>query len=69
VPEAPFDALVFVPVPERKTVKNRIHIDVTTPDVQRLIAAGARMLHAQDAHISWSVLADPDGNEFCAFVG
>jgi len=41
VPEAPFESLVFVPVPEPKTVKNRIHIDLTTPDVQLLVDAGA----------------------------
>jgi hypothetical protein len=68
VPEAPFEALVFVPVPEPKTVKNRIHVDVTTPDVRSLVDAGARLLRAQDDEISWNVLADPDGNEFCAFV-
>jgi hypothetical protein len=68
VPEAPFESLVWVPVPEPKTVKNRIHIDVTTPDVQLLVDAGARLLRPQDGEISWSVLADPDGNEFCAFV-
>jgi catechol 2,3-dioxygenase-like lactoylglutathione lyase family enzyme len=68
VPEAPFESLVFVPVPEPKTVKNRIHIDVTTPDVRLLLDAGARLLRAPDDEISWSVLADPDGNEFCAFV-
>ena len=69
VPEAPFEAVAFVPVPEPKTVKNRIHIDVTTPDVQLLVDAGARLLRAQDEEIAWSVLADPDGNEFCAFPG
>ena len=68
VPGAPFEALVFVPVPEAKTVKNRIHIDVTTPDVQLLVEAGARLLRARDDEISWNVLADPDGNEFCAFA-
>lgn len=68
VPGAPFEALVFVPVPEPKTVKNRIHVDVTTPDVQLLVDAGARLLRARDEDISWSVLADPDGNELCAFV-
>ena len=68
VPEAPFEALAFVPVPEPKKVKNRIHIDVTTAHVQLLVDAGARLLRAQDDEISWSVLADPDGNEFCAFV-
>ena len=65
---APFDALVFVPVPEPKSVKNRIHVDVTTSDVQLLVDAGAELLRAQDDEIGWSVLADPDGNEFCAFV-
>jgi hypothetical protein len=68
VPEAPFESLVFVPVTEPKAVKNRIHIDVTSPDVQLLVDVGARLLRAQDEEISWSVLADPDGNEFCAFV-
>ena len=68
VPEAPFGYLVFVPVPEPKTVKNRIHIDVTTPDLQLLLDAGARLLRARDEEIRWNVLADPDGNEFCAFV-
>ena len=68
VPEAPFEWLVFVPVPEPKTVKNRIHIDVTTSDVQLLVDAGATLLRAQDDEIDWTVLADPDGNEFCAFV-
>ena len=69
VPEAPFDWLCFVPVPEPKTVKNRVHLDVTTPDVQLLVDGGATLLRARDDEISWSVLADPDGNEFCAFVG
>jgi hypothetical protein len=68
VPGAPLEAVAFVPVPEPKTVKNRIHIDVMTPDVQLLLDAGARLLRPQDDQISWSVLADPDGNEFCAFV-
>ena len=68
VPEAPIESLDFVPVPEPKTVKNRIHIDVMTPDVQLLLDAGARLLRARDEEIRWSVLADPDGNEFCAFV-
>ena len=68
VPGAPFEALVFAPVPEPKTVKNRIHIDVTTPDVQLLVDAGAELLRPQDDEIRWNVMADPDGNEFCAFV-
>lgn len=68
IPGAPFEALVFVPVPEQKTVKNRIHLDVTTPAVDALVAAGAVVLRRQDADIGWTVLADPDGNEFCAFT-
>jgi hypothetical protein len=67
IPGAPFESIDFAPVPEPKTVKNRIHLDVTTPDLDRLVAAGATVLRAQDDEIGWSVLADPDGNEFCAF--
>ena len=68
IPNCPWDDLVFVPVPEPKSVKNRIHIDVTTPDLQALIDHGASVLRAQDDSIGWTVLADPEGNEFCAFV-
>ena len=68
VPNMPFECIVFAPVPEPKTVKNRIHIDVTTPDVDALVAAGARVLRPQDDEIGWTVMADPEGNEFCAFV-
>lgn len=65
--------LVFVPVPEGKAIKNRLHLDLaphTTDDrdseIARLIAAGATRVdvgQADDA--SWTVLADPEGNEFC----
>ncbi len=68
IPEAPFAYLVFVPVPEPKTVKNRIHLDVTTGDLEAIVAAGATVLRPQDDEIGWTVLADPEGNEFCAFV-
>ena len=68
IPDAPFESLDFIPVPEPKTVKNRIHLDVTTPDVAALVAAGATILRAPDEEIRWTVLADPDGNEFCAFT-
>jgi len=66
VPDAPFEYLVFVPVPEAKTVKNRVHWDVTA-DPAKLVAAGAALLRPRDPDIGWHVLADPDGNEFCAF--
>jgi hypothetical protein len=69
VPHAPFDAICIEPVPEPKTVKNRVHIDVTTDDLDALVAHGARVLRANhDGGIDWTVLADPDGNEFCAFT-
>ncbi len=68
VPNLPCEAIVFAPVPEPKTVKNRIHLDVTTSDVQLLLDAGATLLRSPDDEISWHVLADPDGNELCAFT-
>ena len=64
----PFADLDFVPVPEPKTVKNRLHLDVTTPDLAALVDAGATLLRVQEPPIRWNVMADPDGNEFCAFV-
>ncbi|MCU1601298.1 MAG: hypothetical protein JWO22_2007 [Frankiales bacterium] len=62
----PYDYWVFQPVPEPKTVKNRMHWDVTLADgsVASLEAAGARVL---DVLPSWTVMADPEGNEFCVF--
>ena len=66
-PGMPF-LMVFGTVPEPKTVKNRIHWDVDTDDVQALVEAGATVLRAPDEVISWTILADPEGNEFCAFT-
>jgi hypothetical protein len=67
VPGAPFEFIVFGSVPEPKTVKNRVHIDVTTDDVDALVAHGARVVRAKgDGGLGWTILADPDGNEFCA---
>src|SRR3954454_1940060 len=68
IPGAPFETIDFAPVPEPKTVKNRIHFDVLTDDVEALVAAGATVLRTPDEDIEWTVLADPDGNEFCAFL-
>jgi hypothetical protein len=56
-------------VPEPRTVKNRIHWDVTVSGVAPLVEAGATVLREPGGDISWYVLADPDGNEFCAFTG
>lgn len=65
--------MVFVPVPEGKTVKNRIHIDVAphlsddrAAEIARLLALGAtRVDVGQSGDVTWDVFADPEGNEFC----
>jgi catechol 2,3-dioxygenase-like lactoylglutathione lyase family enzyme len=65
--------LVFVPVPEDKTVKNRLHLDLApratddqAAEVARLEALGARRIDVgQGPDVSWIVLGDPEGNEFC----
>ncbi|MFD9890989.1 VOC family protein [Amycolatopsis sp. NPDC059027] len=54
------------PVPERKTVKNRMHLDVFG-DTAELVAVGATLIRARDGEIAWDVVADPEGNEFCVF--
>ena len=64
VPGMPFDSMVFQPVPEPKTVKNRLHWDVYG-DVAELLAAGATKLWELPG---WTTLADPEGNEFCVFT-
>lgn len=68
VPGMPTLTMDFVPVPEPKTVKNRVHWDVTVPAVGPLVDAGAVLLREPDDDIYWYVLADPEGNEFCAFT-
>src|SRR5260370_352425 len=64
--------LVFEPVPEPKTGQNRIHLDLASasPEHQEELVRRARDLGATDAdvgqgEVSWVVLADPEGNEFC----
>jgi hypothetical protein len=59
--------LVVNAVPEPKTVKNRIHWDLWGSSADAC-DAGARLLRAADDDISWDVLADPEGNEFCVFA-
>jgi hypothetical protein len=68
VPGMPILTMDFVPVPEPKTVKNRVHWDVTVADVVPLAAAGATVLREPGGDIRWYVMADPEGNEFCAFT-
>ena len=66
-PGVPFEYLVFGRVPEPKTTKNRVHWDVGVADPQLLIDAGATLLRPRGDDLSWHVLADPAGNEFCAW--
>ena len=66
IPGNPITTMDFVPVPEPKTVKNRIHWDVRST-VEEMQERGATLLRARDEEISWSVMADPEGNEFCVF--
>jgi hypothetical protein len=68
VPGLPFQYWVFISVPEPKTVKNRIHWDVTAPALQPMLDAGATLLRPKDDEIGWHVCADPEGNEFCVFL-
>lgn len=65
--------LLFVTVPDPKTVKNRVHLDLQPQDrtrdeeVERLLGLGAKFLNDQRKPdgSGWAVLADPEGNEFC----
>lgn len=68
VPGMPILTMDFEDVPEPKTVKNRIHWDVTVPAVGPLLEAGATVLREPVGDTPWHVLADPEGNEFCAFA-
>ena len=64
--------ICFMPVSDVKTVKNRVHLDLTTSaadrdaEIERLLALGAQRVEiGQTGRESWTVLADPEGNEFC----
>ena len=61
--------LLFVRVPESKSIKNRLHLDFRPDDrdaeVERLIGLGATRVDTGQGEPSWVVLADPEGNEFC----
>jgi catechol 2,3-dioxygenase-like lactoylglutathione lyase family enzyme len=68
LPDTPIDSLDMIPVPEPKTVKNRVHLDVICDDVDVLLARGARVLAEPTATTAWHVMADPQGNEFCIYT-
>ena len=64
-------SLFFAVVPEGKTVKNRLHLDLSPIDgtqadeVARIEALGATRVDVGQGEVSWVVMADPEGNEFC----
>jgi len=65
--------LLFINVPEGKTVKNRLHLELVPTDrsrdeeVERLLSLGATQVadHRSPGGRGWVTLADPEGNEFC----
>jgi predicted enzyme related to lactoylglutathione lyase len=64
--------ICLMPVTDPKVVKNRLHLDLTTEaadrdaEIDRLLALGAHRVDiGQTGAESWTVLADPEGNEFC----
>jgi catechol 2,3-dioxygenase-like lactoylglutathione lyase family enzyme len=66
--------LLFGRSTDEKVVKNRIHMDVRpTEDQQaevgRIIGLGARLIDVGQGDVTWTVLADPEGNEFCVLRG
>jgi hypothetical protein len=70
--DASWPTIDIVSVPERKAVKNRLHLDLRADgssaeeEVARLLSLGARRADVgQGPDVSWTVLADPEGNEFC----
>jgi predicted enzyme related to lactoylglutathione lyase len=61
---------IFAKVPEPKTAKNRMHLDLMMPDpeaeIARLVGLGAtRVADMEEYGYEWTVMADPEGNEFC----
>ncbi len=67
-------ALLFQVVPEPKVVKNRVHLDLGAPsmaaEVTRLVELGATLIAERSlGDYRWTVLADPEGNEFCVGEG
>ena len=63
--------LRFQRVPEGKTIKNRLHLDIEVEDLERAIAAvealGGRVMHPMRTEYGWDyiVMGDPEDNEFC----
>ena len=74
-PTFPFEGtgLLFIPVPEGKTAKNRVHLDLQPEGLTRDEAVDLALAHGaavigdfrKDDGSGWVTLADPEGNEFC----
>ncbi|HEX3629488.1 MAG TPA: VOC family protein [Candidatus Dormibacteraeota bacterium] len=65
--------ILFEHVPEKKSVKNRLHLDLRPAadqpaEVERLIGLGARRIDIGQGDVPWVVMADPEGNEFCVLA-
>jgi predicted enzyme related to lactoylglutathione lyase len=64
--------ILFLKVPDKKVVKNRLHLDLRPDDrdaevtrIKKLGAVEVEIGQSQDPNVTWVVLADPEGNEFC----
>jgi catechol 2,3-dioxygenase-like lactoylglutathione lyase family enzyme len=71
-PDGSTPGLLFLRVPEGKATKNRLHLDLRPADggdqsseLQRLLDLGATPVDIGQGDVTWHVLADPEGNEFC----
>jgi glyoxalase superfamily protein len=64
--------LALLPCPETKSSKNRLHLDLRPDDqqveVERLEQLGARKIDIGQRDVSWVVMGDPEGNEFCVLA-
>lgn len=72
-PERKGPTMLFIPVPEPRAVKNRVHVDLEPTDrtreeeVERLLGLGATIVedHRTPEGTGWVWMADPEGNDFC----
>ena len=72
-PTGPGPTIYFQEVPEPRSAKNRVHIDIATKDAKgdifRLERLGAKVLReVEERGNQWVVMNDPEGNEFCVIV-
>jgi hypothetical protein len=74
-PDGTGQFITFGPPLPRKLGKNRLHLDIAPPadgdqqaEVDRLISLGASRVDIGQRDVSWVVMADPDGNEFCVLT-